>query len=643
MANPKSIWLGTTKQRNSVENEPQGENFFTNTDVLTSQSILVRESIQNAIDAKDTSSSSPVKMIFKLGEVPTETASKYFDNLYPRISASLGESKVPGKGSCFYLAIEDFKTTGLLGSISSDKPADGADNSFWYFAWATGSSNKNEGTRGKNGVGKIVFPRSSSIKSQLVLSVRSRHNGLPKSILFGNALLKFHDFNGERWEPECRWMEVSDGVHQPFTGESEMASFIQDWGLSRTLSENGTSIIVPFCDESFSEEKLIQCIIQDYFVAILDRTIECTVVSASGVPVNINADSVESMLDDLDDELLTRSSKTKAELLALCALYKEKVADTTIKANLLWPRDFKSNKWDEVVLEEENKDFVVEALEAGKAVEFTVKSLIPQKLGSRDDRTLDEFSVLALKRDGVNATPTFAREGILIPSAASSSLKFKGLMVLVVVKSGELADCLGQAEGPSHERWSAEETKFREKYVKSHGAELIRYVKDSANRIVRMVQAIDDETEDSRYAKWFPTGAGAPGTGGSEGNDQKPKIKPPGTPRPKVQTSLFDIQKIDEGFVVRFTDEAKSGTKAKNGRAILKAGYTQLRGGSPFKLSSDDFELSKMKSSIKTEGVNGLAFNQNHLEFDIQSKEFSIQISGFDAYRDLSVEVHYVN
>ena len=49
----KNAWLGTEKGRNQVENESQHANFFTNTDVLTGQSILIRESIQNAIDARD--------------------------------------------------------------------------------------------------------------------------------------------------------------------------------------------------------------------------------------------------------------------------------------------------------------------------------------------------------------------------------------------------------------------------------------------------------------------------------------------------------------------------------------------------------------------------------------------------------------
>ena len=58
------------------------------------------------------------------------------------------------------------------------------------------------------GVGKIVFPRASRIKSHLVLSSR-RVEASPNSgtsIMFGHSILKFRSIGGKRFVPDCQWM-----------------------------------------------------------------------------------------------------------------------------------------------------------------------------------------------------------------------------------------------------------------------------------------------------------------------------------------------------------------------------------------------------------------------------------------------------
>ena len=633
----KAQWLGTEKTKNSVENEPLSENFFTNTDVLTGQSILVRESVQNAIDAHLSSSTAPVKMIFKLGVATPSTALKYFADLYPRIEASLGGKRVPNPtDECHYLLIEDFNTTGLLGSTSSEKPAgNGKENSFWYFTWATGTSNKGDGTRGKNGVGKIVFPRSSKIKSQLVYSVRM-HEGVCSSIVFGTSLLRMHDFAGKRWAPECRWMsENSSGEHVPFDQEDDIVGFTNDWGVTRQNNATGTSILVPFIDKEFSADKLTQCIIQDYFVAILDGTIECTVVDYDGRQVEITRATIESHLGDLDEDLLTKSSKTKEELLALCNLYLSKLNDDILVIKLAEPAEHKANKWDNFVLTEEQSSQIQNALDAGKSVEFKVPTLVPGLLDSKAQRTLDTFSVLMSRETDLVSMPTFAREGILIPAAGYGSSKYRELLPLVVVSSGELADCLGQAEGPSHEKWSAEETKFREKYVKAQGIELIRFIRDAVSRTVRLFQAQENEPENSHYSKWFPDTDGAGrGKGAEAEGAEKVKKKRRGNGGGGSVALGFAIEKTPTGFRVipDAQKPAKVGTKA-----VIKAGYAQFRGGSPLALSSDDFVLKDMDPAFS--GVQHVAYNQNHVSFTVQKPDFTLEFSKFDTYRDLVIGV----
>lgn len=625
-------WIGTQKPANTIEQESLAEAFFTNHDVLTSQSVLVRESIQNAIDAKAPSGDGPVRMYFKLFETSSEVAERYFSTLYPRIEAAgLKGTCLPAAGeNCQVLLVEDFNTTGLLGEISAKKPKSKTENSFWYFAWARGISGKSEGTRGKNGVGKIVFPRSSKIKSQLVYSVRDFKSTSHQGILFGNALLKIHKIAGEKFESDCRWMleDADSGEHRPFMSEDLIRSFREDWRVQRQPNEHGTSIVIPYCDSDFSARNLVQCIIQDYFVALLDGTIECSVVDFDGSEVTLHSETIEQHLTELDDRLLTRTSKNATEIRALCALYRAKLKNEVFTISLGIEAVELANKWGDGELTDEQIHSIHATLESGGVVEFKIQALIPLEVDKKNPRQKDWYSILIKSKTDVNSQPVFAREGILIPAASDRTTKVKDFVTLVTITSGALADALGQAEGPSHERWSAEESKFKEKYVKSHGEELIRFVKDSANRVIKLFLTKQNELEDSLFAKWFPKSDEA------GGDTQKKPGKKPRLKRPGEMAEGFRYEKLDDGFKIlpSLQKPAAVGT-----RATIKAGYSQLFGGSPLALSSDDFELEKHQGALI--GAKVVKWNLNHLEFQVTQKNFDIRFVKFDSYRDITVGV----
>lgn len=625
-------WIGTQKPANTIEQESLAEAFFTNHDVLTSQSVLVRESIQNAIDAKAPSGHGPVRMSFRLYETSSEISEKYFSTLYPRVEAAgLKETCLPVAGeNCQVLLVEDFNTTGLLGEISPDKPQSKTENSFWHFAWARGISGKNEGTRGKNGVGKIVFPRSSKIKSQLVYSVRSFESSAHQGILFGNALLKIHEIAGEKFESDCRWMleDADSGEHRPFLDDNLIRAFREDWDIQRQPNEHGTSIVIPYCDSDFSARNLVQCIIQDYFVALLDGTIECSIVDFDGSGVNLNSETIEQHLTELDDRLLTRTSKNAAEIRALCALYRSKLKNEVLTIPLGIETNELPNKWGSGELTDDQVHSIHTTLDGGGVVEFKIETLIPLEIGKKTPRQKGWYSVLIKQQTDVNSQPVFAREGILIPAASDRTTRVKDFVTLVTITSGALADALGQAEGPSHERWSAEESKFKEKYVKSHGEELIRFVKDSANRVTKLFLTKKNELEDSLFAKWFPKSDDA------GGNTQKKPGKKPRKQRPGEIVEGFRYEKLEDGFKVlpSLLKPAVVGT-----HAIIKAGYSQLYGGSPLALSPDDFELENHQGAII--GAKVIKWDLNHLEFKVTQKNFDIRFVKFDKYRDITVGV----
>ena len=102
------------------ENEQIGEEFFSNAEVLSEVSGVVRESIQNSLDeVLDTSK--PVQMVFTVGNQSPVVANHYFSSLYPHIE-KIGLREVPNFDDASpFLVIEDFNTRGSYDTNCTDR------------------------------------------------------------------------------------------------------------------------------------------------------------------------------------------------------------------------------------------------------------------------------------------------------------------------------------------------------------------------------------------------------------------------------------------------------------------------------------------------------------------------------------------
>ena len=61
------------------------------------------------------------------------------------------------------------------------------------------NSLKGEGTRGKWGIGKVVFPIASRLRSFFAYSIRNEE---PRELLCGKALLSYHTVSGQRYSAD---------------------------------------------------------------------------------------------------------------------------------------------------------------------------------------------------------------------------------------------------------------------------------------------------------------------------------------------------------------------------------------------------------------------------------------------------------
>lgn len=526
----KLKWQAAEHPEGHRENEPTQEEFFSHADIVSEVASLVRESTQNSLDER-LDASKPIRMVFTLGEQETSKNRSYFSDLIPHIEA-VKEIETPdlNKKSKF-LVIEDFNTLGLEGGISAvartdehlekiERDAGSSKESFYYFQWKSGGSNKKAGSKGSWGVGKIVYPRASGAKSYLVYSVRREFENADAGpeLLFGLSILNYRWVNGKRYVPDSPWMIAgNDKFHHPIPSENatEIRDFITDWKLARNSKQTGTSIVIPFVNDDLTTEKLIQSICRDYFINILSGVLECEVKDVDGSTVILSKATLIDVIKTLGEDMTTRASKSGTELIKLCEMFEKTLKDEAVKFDISYAA-LEPNTWNALPeLENTIREEMERNLESGRILDVRVKTLVPESTDPRKGKIAqsdDTFRVLLQKTSSGNCSTVFCREGILIPDANNNS-KLQDVISLVLIGDvagkvsieNSLANLLKWSEGPSHETWSAGATKFGQRYKpKKAGEEVIRWVKNSASRIIELIRNEEEISDDRSLSDYAP-------------------------------------------------------------------------------------------------------------------------------------------
>src|SRR5215212_2732279 len=134
-------WHFRPMQPGEVHVDPVHDEFFKAQDLADA---LVRESIQNSLDARIPRSRSPVRVRFRFAAgvhaAPVEIRGEYFDGLsvHLRAAAKSMHAVLPRDDEPVpYLVIEDFGTRGLTGDPHLDPeleaPGEEQKNDFFYF------------------------------------------------------------------------------------------------------------------------------------------------------------------------------------------------------------------------------------------------------------------------------------------------------------------------------------------------------------------------------------------------------------------------------------------------------------------------------------------------------------------------------
>lgn len=636
-------WSFLEKPQGAKARDPMQEEFFQDQSIDGIDHALIRETVQNSLDARI--GVNPVKIVFSLGQLAASKAKYWFPQ---KVQAHFSAKEIRLNNlpnweveECAYLTIEDFSTKGLEGIIDSADPKTGGN--FYHFFRAEGVSNKRPGERGSWGVGKIVIPRSSRVRSFFAVTRRASEPGLH---LMGQAILRHHEIEEKIYTPDGWFSEETNGLQTPFTDNAITDRLKNDFSLSRN-NEPGLGLVIPWIyEEHLTFGRLAAVMAREYFIPILSgdlivelrdsRTDQFTRFDASSLS------ELKSAAPD-DDEF------QDAIYLAGSLLGLEQTRGMTVNvahaAGCMTP-DY---DWSSYITDIAPQE-IETALDLGNVVHFKVPMIIQP---SKSLPKTGYFDVLLKKKTGRHY-PIFVRDGLLIPNQPTRK-KTSDHIALICVSANAVAETLGKAECPAHTDWKASRDKFKEQKYRE-GNRLIAFVRDSAHKLVGKLSSEEGKPDHSLLAELLPLPAldaspkptAAKETGNTEREKKKRIIEPDTTVIPSPSARCWKLQQV--GKEIHLRGNPSGFDNALGYRLTLQLAY-DLHGRNPFKIHSKfDFNLIRAarngldeKSEFRVdlnryvEIVDG---DHGCLTVLVTGSEFEMIFRPADLNRDLIIKVN---
>lgn len=620
-------WHFRSMDAGEVQVDPVHDEFFKAQDLADA---LVRESIQNSLDARLPRSRSPVRIRFRFaaGEhaLPAEGVREYFDGLEPHLDAfsHIVRTALPRRDAPVpFLLIEDFGTRGLTGDPSIDpelSPEKGeGKNDFFYFWRNVGRSNKGEVDRGRWGLGKAVFTVASRIRTVFGFTRRADDD---RALLLGQSVLKTHILGDTRFYPYGFCAHPGPGgLPLPIEDRILLNRFHDDFRLDR--GESGLSIVIPyFREDELSFSQVMESALRQYFYPILRGDLVVEIAS-------------DTHLQRIDSATIASLAPPGSAVARLCALTRWSLAQNDQTTIVLPKREGGAPRWDESVFDEKQLAALRSRFATGERLAFRVPILVKRKHFRAASSSFDVY----LEADEALRKPEhhFIRRGITIPEVRGNG--DKAARALIVIDDQALSTFLGDAENPAHSDWSERADKIRTQY--DYGPWTLRFVKNSAAFLTSLLARPPAGRVRSFLADIF--WVDAPGDEAPEASMTRIPIRGTG-----VTTSAtgegdatargngLTIARIAGGFTIK-----SAANPALVGRPLHAEVAYRVRAGNPFRKHSPfDFDLTQPTGiTTRAEGVAVRPVAANAFELTPETETFHLSMKGFDTRRDLIVRV----
>lgn len=621
-----AVWTFKEARPGDRARESQVEKFFNSDAVVDRAEAIVREGIQNSLDAGTESGAIRVRIAIGTwsADETTQRLRRYVEGFDGHINAETVRAKlaeIPSSGDSFrYLVFEDFGTSGLTGDPAVWWPEEHAPpNPFFNYFRAEGLSDKTGTSRGRHGVGRLVFMFASRVRSMFALT-RRNEGERSSELLMGTSILRNHRVGNKPFLPDGLFGvpdEQQAGLSLPIRGQDGfITQFKRDFKISRH-EETGLSVVVPWLDPEITTDQILRAVLTGYFLPILRRKLVVEVVELGRSERTVDADTLDRHIATLPRfgpaVALARASLDESDLIELPA-----------------PDRQNAPKWDASAIPEETQNLIREALDAGRAVATKVLMSVRPKGHPPADTHFKVF----IQRDAEagDGQIHFIREGIIISDVRPR--RTAGVRALVVIDDKPLASFLGDAENPSHTQWQKDLVKDSYVYAPAH----LEYVVQSVPAILAIVSQGQTKPDVSLLLDLFSV----PAEEASATKKKKAESKKSGDETRDQEVELpktlkrFHVDKLSNGFVVRNGDAGASRPHELSVRVAYGA-----RRGSPFsKYNRADFKLGAAGVKYAVSGGSILEVGDNFLLIEIANDDFEVAVTGFDTgHRDLHVDV----
>lgn len=594
----------------------------------TSVEILVRETLQNPLDAR-ASVDDQVKVSYRIVEVDlaqSQVAKALFSNAWIQHASSgqLLQKPLPEKAR--FLLIEDFGTTGLEGAYK-DSSVDGSSENWNAFWFREGEGAKHARANGGAGQGKITLYLASEVRTVIALTHRKSDG---RELLFGcSRFQRNYRLNGEneRWAKEARWGSEPDPEKQavPINDMQLIEAAKKELKLRRGFLP-GTSFIVPLPQDNITEEGIKTAVINEFFFAISRGRLEVTVGDAVLDRTTVVAEAAALGTD-------SRQSASFRDFLRLAAGKSSQQALATAKVG--WQKCF-----DESAFEAMELVHLKDTFELGEPVVVDLPLSIKTKKGQVQ---ATKFRVFLQSDDELERSEElFIRQDLAIDGEKKlkSVRAAQPVLALTFIDDPALSEFLVCAEEPTHRTWNAQRPKVKNAYMTPNV--FLAAVRNAAAKLVQLVAPVGQRDE-TALAVYFADPAQAvkvkKGPSGDAGGKQKPgDIQIPEIPPPRPKPVSF--KPLKDGFTVRA--HALPDVQFVPLECSLETGYATVH-GDPFRLwdAADYWLGDASKFRVEANGTTEINLEGNQLRFRLDSNDASITVRGFDANRQLEVRLKY--
>lgn len=645
-------WNFPLKRKEDKGIAPIQKVFFSkdnNTAVPEVTESLVREAIQNSLDAQLSGTERPMHIRFSISSndnrIPFDRISKYLDGLIPHLESKGAD--IPGlpqwNESVPFLTVEDFNTHGLRGDIHKDMTDNPSDDFCYFWRNLVGFTGKGGNERGKWGIGKAVYPASSSINTFFGTTIRDPEEG---PLLMGLSVLNLHrlEEDSENYFVPYGDFGVSDEENAnfilPVSGENVNRELMDLFNCSRT-SETGLSLMIPYPDPLITSGSLILSTIQQYYYPLLRGKLEVTVARGSE-EIIIDRHTLTDVLSDLvyenpEEELEKQWNAEIVNLKTICefARWASTVDEKDFTCLTPLPEG-NLPTWNKSLFKDVDQNKLRDRYHNGERIAIKVPLYVKK---AEDEEGKQCWFKVFLWNDVAykDIFAEYIREDLTIPEI-NPDLRESGIKALVIVESDfsdenrALATMVGLSENPSHTRWDKNSGKFRKAgYV--YGEASLSFIINSLNRLCkRYLQKPMEDVDDTILADLFPIfEEDRP----EPPEDEKPgpeKPEDPGMPVPEARPRKLLLSRNSDGFRIIKNPDSKKLLRTLD----IAAGYRLKRGNAISKHRTEDFDFNT-DIFITNKGLKEQKKDKNRVKYIITDQDFEIKMEGFDVNRDLEV------